>query len=154
MKEAIQKMREIARFAKKYELDNAVIAKIQLSHIFAVLEFYEQTVKESGLSEDEFENGGYSDAEINCKSGCIGPCGQCKEDALPEVPDITPEWENISGEFIWCSIDSGGDEFISRTKPICYEGFGLWYSHGNIPTGRKFDMASIDWTKTLSERPK
>ena len=113
MKEAIQRMREIAHLAKKHEWDESVTVKIQLSHVFAILEFYEQTVKGSGLSENKFENGGYTDAEINCNSGCMWPCGQCKEDSLPDSPDITPEWDKIPKGFDWVAVDEDGEEYRS-----------------------------------------
>lgn len=124
-----------------------------MSHVFAILEFYEQTVKGSGLSENKFENGGYTDAEINCNSGCMGPCGQCKEDLLPDVPDIVPEWKSIPERFLWPAIDEDGTEWAYKHKPTDMS-YGVW--NGNVcwKTGRKFDMTSIDWTKTLSERPK
>ena len=42
MKEAIGRMKEIAYLAKKHEWDEDVTVKIQLHHVFAVLDFYER----------------------------------------------------------------------------------------------------------------
>jgi hypothetical protein len=42
MKEAIGRMKEIAYLAKKHEWDEDVTVKIQLHHVFSVLDFYER----------------------------------------------------------------------------------------------------------------
>jgi len=40
---------------------------------------------ENGIEDTDAppDNGGYTDAELNCKSGCVEPCGNCEADAQP-----------------------------------------------------------------------
>lgn len=81
-------------------------------------------------------------------------CGQCKEYTLPDSQDITPDWEFIPEKFSWVSIDESGNEFTYVYKPELLFEKGIWSGDKLLVTGRVFDMTSIDWTKTLSERPK
>ena len=151
MKETIQRLQLLADRAKKYYWKDESEVVVKLSDVRAVLEFYKSTIKESGLTEDEFNNGGYTDSELNCKSGCMGPCGQCKDEP-PNAPDITPEWDKIPERFIFVAIDSNGDECAYSVKP--YHNYSEWrVSEQWVKTGRKIDMTIIDWTKTLSKRP-
>jgi len=150
MKETIQRLQLLADRAKKYYWKDESEVVVKLSDVRAVLEFYKSTIKESGLTEDEFNNGGYTDSELNCK-GCMGPCGQCKDEP-PNAPDITPEWDKIPERFIFVAIDSNGDECAYSVKP--YHNYSEWrVSEQWVKTGRKIDMTIIDWTKTLSKRP-
>jgi len=152
MKETIKRLQTLADRAKKYYWKDESEVVVKLSDVRAVLEFYKSTIKESGLTEDEFNNGGYTDSELNCKSGCMGPCGQCKDEP-PNAPDITPEWDKIDEKYKWIAIDEGGDEFSHRGEPKMDDG-SWWSSNCEFQqTGRKFDMTIIDWTKTLSKRP-
>lgn len=69
-----------------------------------------------------------------------------------EIPDITPEWDKIPKEYNYVAIDSDGGEFVYKGKPVAiidWSSENCWFS-----TGRVFDMSNIDWTKTVSERPK
>jgi len=157
MKETIQRLQLLADRAKKYYWKDESEVVVKLSDVRAVLEFYKSTIKESGLTEDEFNNGGYTDSELNCKSGCMGPCGQCKDEP-PNAPDITPEWDKIPERFKWVCIDRDGEEIAHQYEPGV-NGLGFWmqkspFLHGEErKTGRFFDMTNIDWTKTLSKRP-
>jgi len=151
MKETIKRLQTLADRAKKYYWKDESEVVVKLSDVRAVLEFYKSTIKESGLTEDEFNNGGYTDSELNCKYGCMGPCGQCKDEP-PNTPDITPEWDKIPERFIFVAIDSNGDECAYSVKP--YHNYSEWrVSEQWVKTGRKIDMTIIDWTKTLSKRP-
>jgi len=151
MKETIKRLQTLADRAKKYYWKDESEVVVKLSDVRAVLKFYKSTIKESGLTEDEFNNGGYTDSELNCKSGCMGPCGQCKDEP-PNAPDITPEWDKIPERFIFVAIDSNGDECAYSVKP--YHNYSEWrVSEQWVKTGRKIDMTIIDWTKTLSKRP-
>ena len=150
MKETIKRLQTLADRADKYNYPEDSNIGVRISDIRAVLEFYKSTIKESGLTEDEFNNGGYTDSELNCK-GCMGPCGQCKDEP-PNAPDITPEWDKIPERFIFVAIDSNGDECAYSVKP--YHNYSEWrVSEQWVKTGRKIDMTIIDWTKTLSKRP-
>ena len=156
MKETIERLQKLADRADKYNYPEGSNMGVRISDIRAVLEFYKSTIKESGLTEDEFNNGGYTDSELNCK-GCMGPCGQCKDEP-PNVPDIAPEWDKIPEQFQWVAVDSDGEEIAHRYEPGV-NGLGFWmqkipFLHGEErKTGRFFDMSDIDWTKTLSKRP-
>ena len=75
-------------------------------------------------------------------------------DEMPNVPDITPEWDKIPEGFNTVGIEPCGTEYAFRyicgPKPL--------KNWGNEPpdkikTGRRFNMKGIDWTKTLSKRP-
>jgi hypothetical protein len=106
-----------------------------------IIDFYEKTVN---VSE-------YTEQEKNCK-GCMGPCGQCK-DEMPNAPNITPEWDKIDSCYLWASIDKSGVESLHMAEPEmdnCSWWSGRFYFQ---QTGRIFNMAGIDWTKTLSKRP-
>lgn len=151
MKHIIERLKEEVK-QPTCKLLQKVCAYISIDDAQKIIEFYESTVKESGLTEDEFQNGGYTDAEINCNSGCMGPCGQCKEDPLPNAPDITPEWDKIPKGFDWVAVDEDGEEYAFTSEPFSLS--ACWIKDANVFTGRRFDMTSIDWTKTLSERPK
>ena len=121
MKETIQRLQLLADRAKKYYWKDESEVVVKLSDVRAVLEFYKSTIKESGLTEDEFNNGGYTDSELNCKSGCMGPCGQCKDEP-PNAPDITPEWDKIPHPFNIVGIEPCGTEYafvyIPCSKPL------------------------------------
>ena len=141
MKETIQRLQLLADRAKKYYWKDESEVVVKLSDVRAILEFYEKT---ANISE-------YTEQELNCK-GCMGPCGQCKDEP-PNVPDIAPEWDKIDSCYSWVAIDESGFEFSHRSEPKIDAG-SWWSSHCEFQqTGRKFDMAGIDWTKTLSKRP-
>lgn len=152
MKETIKRLQTLADRAKKYYWKDESEVVVKLSDVRAVLEFYKSTIKESGLTEDEFNNGGYTDSELNCKSGCMGPCGQCKDEP-PNAPDITPEWDKIPEGFDWVAIDESGFEFSHRGEPKMDDGSWLSSNCEFQQTGRKFDMTIIDFAETLSKRP-
>ena len=71
MKHIIERLKEEVK-QPTCKLLQKVCAYISIDDAQKIIEFYESTVKESGLTEDEFQNGGYTDAEINCNSGCMG----------------------------------------------------------------------------------
>ena len=156
MKETIQRLQLLADRAKKYYWKDESEVVVKLSDVRAVLEFYKSTIKESGLTEDEFNNGGYTDSELNCKSGCMGPCGQCKDEP-PNAPDITPEWSSLDEKFKWVAIDPDGVEIAFIRKPQKLQkymhGCNAWTGRNCQSTGRFIDMKGIDWAKTLSKRP-
>jgi len=105
-----------------------------------IIDFYEKTVN---VSE-------YTEQELNCK-GCMGPCGQCKDEP-PNAPDITPEWDKIPEGFPFVAIDENGEEYAYSANPYPYN--SQWRVNGQlVKTGRKIDMSETDWTKTLSKRP-
>lgn len=106
-----------------------------------VIDFYEKT---ANIPE-------YTEQELNCKAGCMGPCGQC-ESEQPNAPDITPEWDKIPERFSFVAIDANGEECAYSVTP--YSNSSEWRvsEHWN-KTGRKFDMTNIDWEQTLSKRP-
>jgi len=139
MEETIQRLQLLADRAKKYYWKDESEVVVKLSDVRAVLKFYES----ANVSE-------YTEQELNCK-GCMGPCGQCKDEP-PNAPDITPEWDKIPERFIFVAIDSNGDECAYSVKP--YHNYSEWrVSEQWVKTGRKIDMTIIDWTKTLSKRP-
>jgi hypothetical protein len=75
-----------------------------------------------------------------------------ESEPIPNVPDITPEWDKIPERYTFVSIDSDGAECAYSEKP--YNSCSEWRVNGHWnKTGRKFDMSVIDWTKTLSKRP-
>jgi hypothetical protein len=149
MKHIIERLKEEVK-QPTCKLLQKVCAYISIDDAQNIIDFYESAVKESGLTEDEFQNGGYTDAELNCK-GCFGPCGQCK-DEQPNAPDITPEWYKIPKGFDWVAVDKDGEEYAFTSEPFSLN--ACWIKGKNVFTGRKLNMAGIDWTKTLSERPK
>ena len=140
MKETIQRLQLLADRAKKYYWKDESEVVVKLSDVRAILEFYEKT---ANISE-------YTEQELNCK-GCMGPCGQCKDEP-PNAPDITPEWDKIPEGFIFVAIDKNGEEHAYSKEPFTddRQWRGGW--HWN-KTGRKFDMTNIDWEQTLSKRP-
>ena len=111
-----------------------------------VIDFYEKT---ANIPE-------YTEQELNCKSGCMGPCGQCKDEP-PNAPDITPEWSSLDEKFQWVAIDPDGVEIAFIRKPQKLQkymhGCNAWTGRNCQSTGRFIDMKGIDWTKTLSKRP-
>ena len=147
MKETIERLQFLADRAKKYNWNDESQVVVKLSDVRAVLEFYEKT---ANISE-------YTEQELTCKAGCMGPCGQC-ESEQPNAPDITPEWDKIPERFKWVCIDRDGEEIAHQYEPGV-NGLGFWmqkipFLHGEErKTGRFFDMTNIDWTKTLSKRP-
>jgi len=149
MKETIKRLQTLADRAKKYYWKDESEVVVKLSDVRAVLEFYKSTIKESGLTEDEFNNGGYTDSELNCK-GCMGPCGQCKDEP-PNAPDITPEWDKIPEGFDWVAVDEDGEEYAFTSEPFFVN--HCWIKGQNIFTGRKLNISCIDWKRTLSRRP-
>ena len=146
MKETIERLQKLADRAKKYYWKDESEVVVKLSDVRAVLDFYEKTANTSE----------YTDSELNCKSGCMGPCGQCKDEP-PNAPDITPEWDKIDEKYKWIAIDEGGDEFAFVRRPTKLYNhinrFNEWTARDAVFTGRYFDMSVIDWTKTLSKRP-
>lgn len=118
-----------------------------------IIKFYEAHKIENEQIQNVSE---YTETELTCK-GCMGPCGQCKDEPLPNVPDITPEWDKIDEKYKWCAIDEGGDEFAFVRRPTKLYNhinrFNEWTARDAVFTGRYFDMTHIDWTKTLSKRP-
>lgn len=75
-----------------------------------------------------------------------------ESESMPNVPDITPEWDEIYHGFVYVAIDKNGDEYSYIYEPFHDE--RQWRTSGQWnKTGRVFDMAGIDWTKTLSKRP-
>jgi len=90
MKETIQRLQLLADRAKKYYWKDESEVVVKLSDVRAVLKFYES----ANVSE-------YTEQELNCK-GCMGPCGQCKDEP-PNAPDVTPEWDKIPERFKWLS---------------------------------------------------
>ena len=153
MKETIERLQTLADRATKYNYPEDSNMGVSISDILAVLDFYKSTIKESGLTEDEFNNGGYTDSELNCK-GCMGPCGQCKDEPT-NTQDITPEWDKIlDGFYYFVAINADGEEYAYRDEPFFSNTSKTWNSClSNILTRRKFNMKGIDWTKTLSKRP-
>jgi len=140
MKETIQRLQLLADRAKKYYWKDESEVVVKLSDVRAILEFYESV----NVSE-------YTEQELNCK-GCMGPCGQCKDETL-NVPDITPEWDKIPEPFSTVGIEPCGTEYAYRvTDPRPLANWENEPAH-KIKTGRKFDMTNIDWTKTVSKRP-
>ena len=75
----------------------------------------------------------------------------------PEAPDTTPLWDSIPTKYNFVAIDECGDEYAYMEEPhmeMPPVGYGNWTAPVFIyPTGRKFNMDNIDWTKTLSVRP-
>ncbi len=67
------------------------------------------------------------------------------------VPDITPEWDKIPEGFDFVAVDEDGEEYAFTSEP--YSLSACWVKGANVFTGRKLNMAGIDWTKTLSKRP-
>ena len=94
----------------------------------------------------------YTESELTCKSGCMGSCGQCKDEPLPNVPDLTPQWDEIPEGFDFVAIDEDGEEHAFTEEPFHMS--YCWIKGENVFTGRKFNMSSIDWKQTLSKRPK
>ena len=139
MKETIQRLQLLADRADKYSYPEDSKMWVRISDIRAVLEFYEKT---ANVSE-------YTEQETNCK-GCIGTCGQCKDEP-PNVPDITPEWDKIPEGFDWVAVDEDGEEYAFDNEPFSLS--ACWIKGANVFTGRKLNMKGIDWTKTLSKRP-
>ena len=141
MKETIQRLQILADRAKRYYWKDESEVVVKLSDVRAVLEFYEKTANASE----------YTEHELNCKSGCVGSCGQCKDEP-PNAPDIAPEWDRIPLRFEWVAIDANKKECAYSATP--YSNSSEWRvsEHWN-KTGRKLNMAGIDWTKTLSKRP-
>lgn len=141
MEKTIERLKLLSDRAKKYYWKDESEVVVKLSDVRAVLDFYEKTVN---VSE-------YTEQELSCKAGCTGPCGQCKDEPQ-NAPDITPEWDEIYHGFMYVSIDKCGEEHSYTHEPFPDEwqwrGGGQWNK-----TGRLFDMAGIDWTKTLSKRP-
>ena len=141
MKETIQRLQLLADRAKKYYWKDESEVVVKLSDVRAVLKFYES----ANVSE-------YTEQELNCK-GCMGPCGQCKDEP-PNAPDITPEWDKIPEGFDFVGIEPFGTEYafrrIANSNPLAN-----WENEPahKIKTGRIFDMTHIDWEQTLSKRP-
>lgn len=77
-----------------------------------------------------------------------------EDEPLPNVPDITPEWDKIDQKYNWVAIDESGYEFSYSNKPEIND--LAWWTHPAcdlMQTGRKFDMSVIDFRETLSKRP-
>ena len=151
MEKVIERLKEEVS-QPAYKLMQKVCAYISIDDAQKIIDFYESTIKESGLSEDEFQNSGYTDTELTCKSGCMGSCGQCKDEPLPNVPDLTPQWDEIPEGFDFVAIDEDGEEHAFTEEPFHMS--YCWIKGENVFTGRKFNMSGIDWQQTLSKRPK
>ena len=128
MKETIERLQILADRANKYKYPKDSNMGVRISDIDAVLEFYERH--------------------------------NPKSEPLPNVPDITPEWGKIPDTYDWVAIDADGVEFAfygvtapKERKNYPGEWLGEKWYHKPFRTGREFNMAHIDWTKTLSKRP-
>lgn len=139
MKEVIERLKTLEFKAKQYGYLETSTVGVSVYDIRTVLDFYEQTVKASGLTEDEFNIG----------------FGIIEDNPLSRSQYTKPNWSEIPKGFDWIAIDGTGGEYAYQSEPYPINHVNLWNSRfSSVFTGRKFDMSNINWKDSLLKRPK